>query len=621
MLSRYFRLIAGFCLLVLLSLIPPHSVVLALMTWNDIKILQNSFDTDRVPMTTAARALVRDGRAWQTELAPLLAVAPDFAWVPVVGGDFAQSPRLAAFVNELFNAVEPALTLYDALQEKLASQKSFGAALIALAQQDSAEIQGTRETLERVKQARAAIDERDLSPRAHALLQTTDRALQEWDAALRLIQETPVLLGNDAPRRYLVLAQNNDELRPTGGFISAVGVLRVERGEISVEWFGDSFAADDLTLIHPPPPAPLQKYMWASQWLLRDANWYADFPTSAALARSMYANDHHVKTDGIIAIDTRFLPRLVGALDNLTLEGQPLAQANIIALLKASWQPMPPGDMSAAWFTGARKNFLAELMNEMMARVRGGNVRPNALAQAVWRGLREKSLQLYFDDQDAEQALVDADWAGAVQASGGDSLFVVDSNVGFNKVNATVTREIAYDVRLNGQDSAASVEITYNNPSRTAEGACDLLKQHKDKTYASMEQSCYWDYVRVLAPRGSRFLAAGGVKDAGMTDDVDHVTAFGGYAVIPRSTTQTINFRYALPARLIQDDTYTLQVQQQAGAAPSPLTVRVTLPDGYRVRGATLAFTMRGNSELEFHTILNQDMMIKIYLAPEGTVQ
>lgn len=612
--SKRFFLAAGFALFVFLSLLPARPIALAFLTWNDAQTLSGTLGSNNAPITSPARALVRDARAWREELVPLLVMAPQLASLPFYGGDLAQAAHAAAWTDELLNAVEPSLVLYERLQEKLAQKKSFGAALIALAQENALQLKTARAALEQVRTRRILINERMLSPQAHALLRIADDASAEWDAALRLLQASPVLLGNGAPRRYLILAQNNDELRPTGGFISAVGVLRVERGEITVESFGDSFAVDDLTLIHPQPPAPLQKYMWASQWLLRDSNWYPDFPTSAALAQSMYDSDHHQKTDGVIAIDTRFMPRLVGALDNLTLQGKPLAQTNVVALLKASWEPMPPGDMSAAWFTGARKNFLAGLMSEIMAHVRGGTVRTGALAQALRQGLREKSVQMYFDDADAEQALRDADWAGAVTPDIGDYLFVVDSNVGFNKVNATVTREISYSIRLTEQGGDGTVAITYTNPSRAAPGECDLLKQHKDDTYASMEQSCFWNFVRVLAPRNSRFHSASGVQDAGAVPDPGEPATFGGYAIIPRNSTQRVTFNYYIPMPLIQDNTYTLTLQQQAGTAPAPVTVRVGVPIGYDVVGATHPFTVTENQGLEFH-VSSRDMTIKIFLA------
>ncbi len=603
----------GFLVLVLLNIIPAHSVVLAFQTWNDVGAIQGALDSNNESLTSYARVLVRDARAWRREFSTLIGFAPNLSWLPQYGGDFAQSSQLVAFTDELYSAVEPSLVLYDALDTTLAQNNSFGSALTKFARENSGQIEIARAALARVKQKRAQIDERALSPQTHALLRNADRALNEWDAGLRLWQHAPQLLGADAPRHYLVLAQNNDELRATGGFISAVGVLRVERGEISVEWFGDSFAADDLSLIHSPPPAPLQKYMWASQWLLRDSNWYADFPTSARVAQGMYAYDRKLKTDGVIAVDTRFLPRLVAAM-NVELDGQPLSQNNVLAMLKASWQPMPPGDMSAAWFTNHRKNFMAGLLNGMLAQFRAGKVQPNGLAQALWRGLREKSVQLYLNDADEQQAIVDANWGGAVDAGAQDYLFVVDSNVGFNKVNALVTREISYQVNLN--DDTASVEIIYKNPSRAAEGVCDLLKQHKDNTYASMEQSCYWNYVRVLTPRDSQFISANGLHDAGVADDMVAVRAFGGYAIIPRNTTQQAQFQYTLPKQVVQDNTYALKLQPQAGAVASRVTVRVELPNRYSVRGATHSFLWRAENVIEFQEMLYQDTTIKIYFYP-----
>lgn len=611
-LVRKFFLAFGILVLALLHTLPARLAVLAFDTWRDVNAMQAALNGEETNVSPVARALLADARAWRSELASAVTLAPNLAALPHFGGDFAQAPHLVAFADEIFSAAEPSLVLYDALNGTLTQNNSFGSALTQFARENVLQIETARAAVERVKQKRAQIDERALSPQTRTLLRNADRAVKEWDAALRLLQDAPRLLGYDAPRHYLVLAQNNDELRATGGFISAVSVLRVERGDISVEWFGDSFAVDDLSLVHPPPPLPLQKYMWASQWLLRDSNWYADFPTSARVAQDMYANDRHVRADGVLAVDTRFLPRLVQAL-RVELDGQLLSPDNVIARLKASWQPMPPGDMSAAWFDNDRKNFLAAIMNEMLTAFRAGKAQTGALAQAVYRGLREKSVQIYLNDADAEQALRDANWGGAVEPDTGDYLFVVDSNLGFNKVNARVTREILYQVNLN--DDTASVQITYHNPSRAADGACDLVKQHRDATYASMEESCYWNYVRVLTPRGSEFISAENVRDAGVADDIEAVSAFGGYAVIPRSTTQTVQFHYALPARLIRNKTYTLQVPQQAGAPATPITVRVEIPRGAFVRGASHPFVWRDENVLEFQETLWNDTTIQVYLS------
>lgn len=94
----------------------------------------------------------------------------------------------------------------------------------------------------------------------------------------------PQLLGVPQPRTYLLIAQNPDELRATGGFISSVGLLRLHRGHSSPFALLPSEHIDAQRLIDGPyvdPPAPLRRYMDIQQWALRDANWSPDFPTSA----------------------------------------------------------------------------------------------------------------------------------------------------------------------------------------------------------------------------------------------------------------------------------------------------------------------------------------------------
>ena len=56
------------------------------------------------------------------------------------------------------------------------------------------------------------------------------------------------LLGLDEVQTYLVLAQNNDELRPSGGYISTWGYIRVEDGDI------DDYQYFPTTIETPDPP-------------------------------------------------------------------------------------------------------------------------------------------------------------------------------------------------------------------------------------------------------------------------------------------------------------------------------------------------------------------------------
>lgn len=616
--SRVHSLFIAAAFLVLLTLhsIPPHWGAMALLTYHDARAVSIALETNETRLPESARALLRDARAWRVELTPFIQAAPLFKGLVYFGGDLEQTPQLAVCLDETLNAAQTTLALYEKLSPQL-QRKSAGAALVAFSQANAQSISDARAIVQDARAKYDAVDTENFSPHAHAFMRNVRAVLNEWDAGLSLLERAPQLLGADSPKRYLLLAQNNDELRPTGGFITAVGVIKIEAGEIIVEAFGDSLAVDDLTLIHPPPPAPLEKYMWASQWLVRDSNWYANFPSSADVVQSMYARDHQLRTDGVIAVDMKFLPLLVAAVSDLEMDGVLLTRANVIEFIKAGWKPLPTSDyMNAEWFQSNRKNFLGELLKLVMTRVKTGKVSSAALAQAVWRGMQTKSVQIYFNDAGAQQAARAAGWGGVIEAGSADYLNVIDSNVGFNKVNARVTREIFYQVRLHKNGGDATVEILYHNPSRPESDACDLLRQHKDTTYASMEHSCYWNYVRVLAPRFSQFVSAQGVQDADYAEDIDAVTALGGYFVVNRNSDARAEFRYSLPDTILQNNAYSLTLQTQAGAPATPMRIRVAYPPHWTMRATTDAFTRINNHTIEFQQMLARDKTLTIYFDP-----
>jgi hypothetical protein len=142
-----------------------------------------------------------------------------------------------------------------------------------------------------------------LHPKLAPQLARLNRLLPLARAGLKGAQVAPSLLGMTGPRTYLVLAQNSDELRPTGGFISGVGDVRLDNGRVTEIKLGDSYAVDNFEQPHPEPPSALREMMGTDLLLLRDSNCSPDFPTSALIARALYAQDRGIDTDGAIALD------------------------------------------------------------------------------------------------------------------------------------------------------------------------------------------------------------------------------------------------------------------------------------------------------------------------------
>lgn len=147
----------------------------------------------------------------------------------------------------------------------------------------------------------------------------TDESAVGINDAKPLIKTLPSLLGASEPKQYLVIFQNDKELRPTGGFITAYAIFDVDQGTISLVKSDDIYNLDNSIPDKPPAPAPILKYFsGVYEFNLRDSNISPDYMVSMKTFNDMY-NKAGLKTvpiDGIIAIDTNVLVSTIKILDN-----------------------------------------------------------------------------------------------------------------------------------------------------------------------------------------------------------------------------------------------------------------------------------------------------------------
>ena len=206
----------------------------------------------------------------------------------------------------------------------------------------------------------------------------------------------------DSPRTLLVIAQNNDELRATGGFISAAGIVTLDKGAIAVGDLVDSYAIYREDVDHPPAPSALQEYMKAYILLFRDANWSPDAPIAAQAAADLYQLDTGVKVDGVLFLDTGALAHLVQAIGTVTLpqRGVTLTAADLEQQLIELWNPdtspapvVPPAD----WWE-QRKDFVPLVAQAVLQKLQAGGHDWLALASSVRAAFEDRSLQLWVND-------------------------------------------------------------------------------------------------------------------------------------------------------------------------------------------------------------------------------
>ena len=533
-------------------------------------------------------AINEDVATINRELAPLMPLLRRLHGLPVYGPALAAVPalsdgggRLLALGDEALAIMAPALaaTDGDTVTRLLDTLNATGEDLAALAPQAQAAVD-----------ALMPVEAADLPPALAGKFALGQEALPLLPTLLKLSPQLPALLGFDGARTYLLLIQNNHELRATGGFITAIARITLEDGQLVDLDVVDSYRVFNRAGEYPPAPAPMQRYMEIPLMLVRDANWSPDLPTTAALIETLYQRDTGIQVDGVVTADLHALELLVQGLGSIRIEGmdQPVTSENVLAVIKEFWQN-PEGEDGVAGGSNAgnrqefnewwrqRKDFMPAFAGAVFQRLQRGDVDPAAVLQAGLTALNERAVQAVINDPDAARTLAGLGWDGSIAPlPDADYLALVDMNMGYNKVDAVMQRALEYTVTWDeaGRPTATAT-VSYRHPVKVDDHTCDLTPRY-GATYDDMTARCYFDYVRLYAPRGSVLIKATGLE----TDSISSrpgengTEVFAGYFVLEPGDEHVISFEYRLPETLTPEN-YALIMQRQSGAAPLPVSIQV----------------------------------------------
>jgi hypothetical protein len=543
---------------------------------------------------------------------PFVQLAPLFGWLPRIGPMLAEAPELMEIADASTEAavhgmrgLKPALLL---LHEDRAAATSLMPDMVRVFDSAGEELALSSAALSRAAEARRKISDTSQLPwRVQTLLLQLDESLPLAEDGLKLATVLPELMGADGQRTYLIVAQNEDELRPTGGFASGAGLLVLDQGEIQSLSFLSSDVVDDWqNKPYDLPPQPFQDFMGMDIFLFRDANFWPHFPTSARELMALYAYGQDIELDGVIAVDQHFLGSLlevVGPLDIPELAAT-LSATNFISEMRAAWEPA--GD-EENWIA-ERKSFMAPLAVALFEKLTSelGSLDLVWLARVVGDSVEQRHLQAYVRDPASQQILVQIGWAGEqVNPPGQDFLLVADTNMGFNKVNASVVRSLDYRVVLDDDGGGiATLTVEYNHLSEPNGQVCEpfAVSYSRETQYSDLIEDCYWNFLRVYVPEGSTLIEATRHPVAGemlltgqdwdgyarsKNNAATGLTEFSQFILLQHGERATATFTYKLPQTITRAEngmrTYHLAVNKQAGVNSQSLAVTIEPPPGAKL--------------------------------------
>lgn len=393
------------------------------------------------------------------------------------------------------------------------------------------------------------------------------------DHAVSLLEVFVPLMGYPQQKQYLVLLQNSDELRATGGFIGNIGLLKVDGGDIQQFKFQDVYALDNAVIgkLKDIPPEPLQRELGQKVWYLRDSNWSPDFPQSSArisdvFARSLQlAGQPATPIDGVIALQPGFFKDLLDITGPLHVDNQTLNSSNFFDIIEYQ---VEQGFLTQGLSVDQRKEIVAKVGDELVKTLTNQPASQwSDVFEAVTKALEQKDMLVTVADPSLQRLLDAKEWSGRTLATPQDYLWVIDSNLAALKTDGVMDKQIQYSVDASDPANLrATVTLKYTNTNSKV-----------DWRYTR-----YRVYTRVYVPEGSELISSNGamLKDKheaggriipGPVDVYKELgkTVFGAFWALEPGETRTLTYTYKLPgtvAEALQTNKYELLVQKQPGA-------------------------------------------------------
>lgn len=393
------------------------------------------------------------------------------------------------------------------------------------------------------------------------------------------------IFGGDSFRRYLLVFQNEHEIRPTGGFMGSFAVIDVQKGKIlniDLPGGGTYDLRGQLTeFVKPPLPFQLLN----NRWEFQDANWFPDWKASAEKIGWFYEHGRGSTVDGVIAINSSVLERVLRVLGPLQANHLIFSEENVVESLQYEVEEGYDKD------TEQPKEILAVMLSNLLEDLK--NINPSSIMSLLTEAhdaLVKKEILVYMADDGAQDKLRSFGWTGELTAVGPaqDYLNIVNTNIQGQKSDAKIEQKIIHEAVVDDNRNIIDTVI--------------VERSHGGELGEMFYGSANIDYVRVYVPEGALLIEAGGfnfppedafrVPETWYKDDADlafyekevgvHIesgtritnefgkTVFGNWVITPPGETSVFYFKYKLPFKAPVSETPTSNIDKwQSAFIPS----------------------------------------------------
>jgi hypothetical protein len=415
------------------------------------------------------------------------------------------------------------------------------------------------------------------------------------------------ILGKNGSRKYLILFQNNHEMRATGGFIGTYGIVKVYDGQIENLKIEGIYNPDGQLKEKIIPPKPIQKMI--PHFTMHDANWWPDFPTSAEKICYFYEKTGGPTVDGVITLTPDVIRDLLEITGPITVPGY--GKEDEITVNKDNFYEVIQQEVEINYDKELNqpKKVISDLTPLIMEKVLSSPPDQWPLIFEILNdSLTKRHLMFYSFDYKIQQLISKMGWSGEILESEKDYLSVINTNIASQKTDGVIEQEINHQAEIQ-PDGTILVDLTIKRIHNGGDSEYEWFNAINS------------NWMRIYVPKGSKLISAEGFtkeftdpplnyENLNFKTDIDVEEMEAGYQIDENSATRiyeekdktvfanwvytypgessTVKLKYLLPFQVKlnslenQVDTYSLLVQKQAGFDNTQLTLKLTGLDHYK---------------------------------------
>lgn len=386
----------------------------------------------------------------------------------------------------------------------------------------------------------------------------------------------PDILGVNDKKTYYILLQDNQEIRPTGGFIQAIAKLSLDEGRLVDQYVYTTGWVDSKVLGDVASIPEVEEYLGEPRLHFRDANWDPDLSSSASHISWFLKEAINQPIDGIIVINYDLVRELLVIFGDLYIEeyDETINSSNLFSKLES--KAFEDKEQYS------EKNFHTLILEKTLEKIKNASDKEIIQVQEVlYENLKKQQVGLFFSSATINNAVGQLGWTGSIlepacpsrfnEDCQTDYFYQVEANVGVNKVNQYVTSQVNHVINIEQNRVAHERSIKFNN------------KSHSDVWPLGSYRSYIRFYLNKSAVLDKILIDGGEVPRESIKQYQQHDRSVIGVLLeIPAGDEKNVTLLYSTAHTIKEGSSYFFFEQPQPGIKNRLSSITVVHPESLR---------------------------------------